>query len=186
MDLSFSQIFIGGCLAGLAGAAMMNGFMRTISARFSQRVNMIAALGSLLTGKVDKANLVGSVVHAASGAFFGVVYLFLLNLTSISFVPALAAMGLGLGFIHGLVVSYGLMVVVSEHHPVPGIPQSHTRNRPAPPGGTCPLRPDRRPGFRTRLLRFSVSFALPDEVLHIDHEHLSGSADKPVDGHVTP
>lgn len=119
MDLSLSQILIGGALAGLAGAAMMNGFMRSISVRFSQRVNMITALGSLLTGNTENANRIGTLTHAVSGALFGVIYVALLNMTSITFVPALAAMGLGIGFIHGLVVSYGLMVVVGEHHPVP-------------------------------------------------------------------
>lgn len=119
MDLSLKFILIGGGLAGLAGAALMNGFMRAISARFSDRVDMIAALGSLMTGRQENASLVGTLMHAASGFTFGILYFALLNLTSITYVPALAAMGLGLGFIHGLVVSYGLMVLVSERHPVP-------------------------------------------------------------------
>lgn len=119
MDLTLKLLLIGGGLAGLAGAAMMNGFMRTISAKFSDRVDMIAALGSLMTGKTDNARLVGTLMHAASGFLFGILYFVLLNLTSITYVPALAAMGMGLGFIHGLVVSYGLMVMVSERHPVP-------------------------------------------------------------------
>jgi hypothetical protein len=110
-------LFCGG-LAGMAGAFAMNFFMRAVSAQFSRRVDMVRALGSLVTGKLEGAQRVGTTIHTLSGLFFGAVYFVLFALIGFEAAPRSALLGLGFGFLHGLVVSYGLMFVVSEKHPV--------------------------------------------------------------------
>jgi hypothetical protein len=118
MDLSILSVCLIGAVAGLIGAMAMNAFMRLVSFRFSQRVDMTIAVGSLLTGRVDNARMIGTLIHAGSGVIFGAVYLLLFSLTGLVRLPEILMLGLGIGFVHGLVVSYGLMFVVSERHPV--------------------------------------------------------------------
>ena len=118
MDLTTSTLLVGGGLAGLIGALAMNGFMFVVSRWFSERVDMTKALGSFLIGKLENARGAGTLVHCISGFIFGVAYLILFDLTQLIQVSYLALLGLGIGFLHGLVVSYGLMFVVSVRHPI--------------------------------------------------------------------
>jgi hypothetical protein len=57
-------------------------------------------------------------VHLVSGFFFGVIYLILFDLTQLNSISSLILLGLGIGLIHGLVASYGLMFVISVRHPI--------------------------------------------------------------------
>jgi hypothetical protein len=118
MDFSILTLVVGGGIGGLIGALVMNGFMFGVSRWFSERVDMTKALGSLLTGNLENARATGTLVHCFSGFVFGVIYLILFDLTQLIEVSNLVLLGAGIGFIHGLVVSYGLMFVVSERHPI--------------------------------------------------------------------
>ena len=118
MDFSILTLVVGGGLGGLIGALVMNVFMLVVSRWFSERVDMTKAVGSLLTGNLEKARATGTLVHCVSGFVFGVVYLILFDLTQLTDISHLILLGAGIGFVHGLVVSYGLMFVVSERHPI--------------------------------------------------------------------
>src|SRR5690554_4095392 len=99
-------------IAGTLGALGMNGFMRVITMRQPVQVNMIEALASLFTGTLEKAMLVGSLIHLASGIAFGFVYTLLFVALGIEHLPASLFLGSGFGFFHGLIVAYALMFYV--------------------------------------------------------------------------
>jgi len=107
-----------GSVGGLAGAFAMNGFMRAVSAKFGKKVDMTEALGSFITGRLDNAKPVGSCVHGASGIVFGIVYCLLFAAMGAAHFPYSFFVGIAFGFFHGLLVSYGLMFLVSEQHPI--------------------------------------------------------------------
>ncbi len=116
--MSYLTIIILGVICGLIGSFAMNLFMRTVSHAYSQRVDMVIALGSFFTGTVDRAVILGTVIHSLSGIVFGVLYFLLMNaMNSLSF-PSAVFLGLGFGFFHGLIMSYCLMFIASERHPI--------------------------------------------------------------------
>lgn len=106
----------GGC--GLIGAYAMNVFMRTVSAAYSERVDMIVALGSYFTGSIENARNLGTTIHAIAGIFFGMCYFLIMSAMNALVFPYALFLGLGFGFFHGLVMSYGLMFYASERHPI--------------------------------------------------------------------
>ena len=107
-----------GSVCGLAGAFAMNLFMRSVSAAYSERVDMVIALGSFFTGSLENARSLGTTIHAGAGIFFGICYLMIMNAMSALVFPYALFLGIGFGFFHGLVMSYGLMFYASERHPI--------------------------------------------------------------------
>jgi len=111
-------VIILGAICGLIGSFAMNLFMRTVSHAYSQRVDMVIALGSFFTGTVDRAAILGTLIHSIAGIVFGILYFLLMNaMHSLSF-PSAVFLGLGFGFFHGLIMSYCLMFIASERHPI--------------------------------------------------------------------
>ena len=108
-----------GLLAGATGALLMNLLLRWISASFAEPVNMIEVLGSFFTGSRENAIRLGTGIHLIAGAAFGTLYAWILTRIGATTVPTALFAGAGLGFFHGLLAAYGLMVFVGERHPVP-------------------------------------------------------------------
>lgn len=79
---------------------------------------MVVALGSLLTRTLDNAFLVGALVHATAAIVFSTIYSLLMLVAGFSSLPETLMLGLGLGIIHGTVVSLMLVWVVSDTHPI--------------------------------------------------------------------
>ncbi len=116
--MSYMTVIILGAICGLIGSFAMNLFMRTVSHAYSQRVDMVIALGSFFTGTVDRAAILGTLIHSIAGIVFGILYFLLMNaMHSLSF-PSAVFLGLGFGFFHGLIMSYCLMFIASERHPI--------------------------------------------------------------------
>lgn len=116
--MSYMTVIILGAICGLIGSFAMNLFMRTVSHAYSQRVDMVIALGSFFTGTVDRATILGTLIHSIAGIVFGILYFLLMNaMNSLSF-PSAVFLGLGFGFFHGLIMSYCLMFIASERHPI--------------------------------------------------------------------
>ena len=111
-------VIILGSVCGLAGAFAMNLFMRSVSSAYSKRVDMLVALGSYFTGTVDNAATIGSVIHGLAGIAFGVVYFLIMNAMNALIFPYAIFLGMGFGFFHGLIMSYCLMFIASERHPI--------------------------------------------------------------------
>lgn len=104
-------------LAGLTGALVMTLVMRMI-ARAGGGGDMVEALGSLFTGSLDNARLVGRLLHMISAVGFAMLYAVLLVSLHLTAWPVGLFAGLGFGVFHGIVVSLSLVWIVAEMHPL--------------------------------------------------------------------
>ena len=116
--MSILTVILLGAVCGLIGAFSMNLFMRTVSAAFSKRVDMIRALGSYFTGTTENASNLGTLIHSVAGILFGILYFLIMHAMSALIFPYALFLGMGFGFFHGLVMSYALMFYASERHPI--------------------------------------------------------------------
>ncbi len=116
--MSLLTVIILGAVCGLIGAFAMNLFMRTVSSAYSKRVDMVIALGSFFTGMIDNAATLGTLIHSIAGIVFGVLYFLIMNAMSALIFPYALFLGIGFGFFHGLIMSYCLMFIASERHPI--------------------------------------------------------------------
>ncbi len=107
-----------GAICGLVGAFAMTSFMSAVSAAFSRRVDMARALGSYFTGKAEGSGALGRLIHSVSGLIFGMIYFAIMQMMGALVFPYPIFLGIGFGFFHGLVMSYGLMFYASERHPI--------------------------------------------------------------------
>lgn len=116
--MTILPILVLGALCGLIGAFAMNLFMRQVSTAYSKRGDMIRALGSFFTGKLENSASIGTAIHSLAGIFFGIIYFYIMNLMGAFQFPHAIFLGIGFGFFHGLITSYGLMFYASERHPI--------------------------------------------------------------------
>ena len=107
-----------GLVTGAIGALLMNLMLRWISATFAEPLNMVEVLGSFFNSDPRRAIFIGTVLHFISGAVFGILYVWFLYLIGAhkGLTPLFA--GVGMGFFHGLLVSYILMFFVRDTHPI--------------------------------------------------------------------
>lgn len=95
----------------------MNWLMRTISRRQDVPVNMVAALGSLITRREEGAERVGTIIYFLAGMIFAGIYLGLFVTTGLTGVGSILTLGFGFGLIHGVIVTFGLMIMVDGYTP---------------------------------------------------------------------
>lgn len=107
-----------GAVCGLIGAFTMNLFMRQVSKSFDRRADMVRALGSFFTGKLENSATVGTAIHSGAGIVFGMIYFAIMHAMGALIFPYALFLGLGFGFFHGLIASYVLMFYASERHPL--------------------------------------------------------------------
>lgn len=105
-------------VAGALGGLAMEGAMWAIGKGGWAKADMIVALGSLLTKSRENARRVGLTIHAVSSVGFAMVYTTLMLVLGMTGMPAAMMLGLGAGFLHGLVVSLMLMWVIADRHPL--------------------------------------------------------------------
>jgi len=105
-------------VAGLLGGLAMELAMWLISRLGLVRGDMVLALGSLLTKSRENAYRVGLFVHVTAAVSFGLAYTLLLLTLGYTHLPTSLMLGLGLGVLHGLLVSLMLVWVVADHHPL--------------------------------------------------------------------
>lgn len=105
-------------VAGVLGGLAMEGAMWLIARAGLARGDMILALGSLLTKSRDNAYRVGLVVHATAAIGFALVYALLMVTLGYTRMPMSLMLGLGVGVLHGLLVSLMLVWVVADRHPL--------------------------------------------------------------------
>lgn len=122
MDLTYKLMLA--VMTGLAATTAMTSFLYIIHWTGFANGDMVRALGSAITRHEEKSLLPGMLVHFVAGILFAGLYLYIL-----SFVPDMGGesaarfvrmvqLGAMLGFVQGLIVSFGLVIVVAEHHPV--------------------------------------------------------------------
>jgi hypothetical protein len=117
------QIAIGGfivvsLIGGILGGLAMEAVLRLISRAEWARCDMIVALGSLLTKSRENAFRTGAIVHLVSAVVFAFLYCFAIVKFGLAYFPAAFFAGLGIGLIHGFIVSLALGWVVAEQHPL--------------------------------------------------------------------
>jgi hypothetical protein len=105
-------------VAGLLGGVAMELVMWMIGRACRARGDMILALGSLLTKSRENAYRVGLVIHATAAVGFALVYALLMVTLGYTHLPLSLMLGLGVGVLHGILVSLMLVWVVSDHHPL--------------------------------------------------------------------
>ena len=104
--------------AGVLGGLAMEGVLWVIGRGGWARTDMIVALGSMFTKSRENAWRVGATVHIVSAVGFALAYTLLMHVLGYTQMPWSAALGAGIGFLHGLIVSLGLVWVVAERHPL--------------------------------------------------------------------
>ncbi len=111
-------------LAGLVATATMSGALYAIHWRGFAEADMIRAVGSLLTRGEANAMPAGIVTHLVSGVVFALVYVAVWSSLPVETFAQYVLLGGVTGFAHGLVVSFLLVVLVAEHHPLPRFQQA--------------------------------------------------------------
>ena len=105
-------------VAGVLGGLAMEGVMWLIARAGLAKGDMILALGSLLTKSRANAYRTGFVIHATAAIGFALVYTLLMVTLGYTRLPLSMMLGLGIGALHGLVVSLMLVWVVADRHPL--------------------------------------------------------------------
>lgn len=119
MTAMFLVKYLGTALvAGVAGGLAMQLAMRLIGHGNELKGDMILALGSLITKSRENAYRVGLVVHVTAAIGFGLVYTLLMVTLGYTGMPMSLMLGLGVGTLHGLIVSLMLVWVVADQHPL--------------------------------------------------------------------
>src|SRR5688572_105448 len=105
-------------VAGLLGGIAMEAVLWIIGRGGWAKADMIVALGSMFTKSRDTALRVGVILHLISAIGFALGYTLLMYALGFTQMPYSGAVGVGIGFLHGLIVSLGLVWVVAEQHPL--------------------------------------------------------------------
>lgn len=105
-------------LAGIVGAVVMWAAMRFMEKAGPRTGGMVYAVGSLLTRSRNHALSVGILVYFTAAVVFGLIYTLLMMRLTLTGWPQAFFTGAGFGFFHGLVVSLGLVWIVSDNHPL--------------------------------------------------------------------
>lgn len=106
-------------LAGLIATAVMSALLYTIHWRGFAEADMMRALGSVFTRNEANALPLGVAIHGVSGIAFAFLYVIVWSTLPVSEFRHYLLLGLVTGFAHGLVVSFALVILVAEHHPLP-------------------------------------------------------------------
>ena len=104
--------------AGVVGGLAMEAVLWIIGRGGWAKADMVVALGSMFTKSRATAWRVGAILHLVSAIGFAIAYTLLMHALGYTQMPWSAALGAGVGFLHGLIVSLGLVWVVAEQHPL--------------------------------------------------------------------
>ena len=118
MTLSLVKYLCTALAAGIIGGLVMELAMWAISRAGLAKGDMILALGSLLTKTRENAYRVGLIIHATAAIGFALVYTLLMVTLGYTNLPLSLMLGLGVGALHGIIVSLMLVWVVSDQHPL--------------------------------------------------------------------
>ncbi len=106
-------------LAGVIATAVMTASLYAIHWKGFAEADMLRALGSIFTRSESNALPYGMALHFVSGIVFAFLYVIVWSTLPLSEPIHYVLLGLVTGFAHGLVVSFMLVILVAEHHPLP-------------------------------------------------------------------
>ena len=118
MTLFLLKYLVASLLAGVLGGLTMELVMWLIARAGLAKGDMILALGSLLTRSRANAYRAGLYIHVTAAMGFALVYVLLLVTLGYTHLPLSLMVGLGVGALHGLVVSLMLVWIVADKHPL--------------------------------------------------------------------
>jgi Family of unknown function (DUF6789) len=102
-------------IGGIVGTAAMTALLLFPRWLGIGKIDVIPAVGALITGKEEHAFSIGYIVHFASGIIFAYVYWAVLLLMKMPIVWWAFGMA---GFIHGIIVMLLVCITIMEHHPI--------------------------------------------------------------------
>ncbi len=105
-------------VAGIVGTSFMTATMWFIHRSGWANADMTRALGSLITRRYENSFLPGLALHFGGGIVFAVFYLLVMRTLSLESMGTALAVGAALGTFHGAAMSFILMALVAETHPV--------------------------------------------------------------------
>lgn len=103
--------------AGFIGTLGITTVLWLINKTGWTNADMVRAIGSLFTKSLQNALRIGLAVHFSAGIIISAVYLHILSILSPEKLVTLIFVGGVIGFVHGFIFSFGL-VIFAEHHPV--------------------------------------------------------------------
>lgn len=109
------NISIAPLLGGLAGTLAMTLLLQIPKWIDIGNIDIIRAVGALVTRKQEKTFLPGLIIHFGAGIIFAYVYVLLLSL---SHIPINPLTGLFLGAVHGAIIMLLVSIMILEHHPI--------------------------------------------------------------------
>lgn len=118
MFLDIARFLLTALVAGALAGVAMEAVLWVVGTAGWAKANMVVALGSLFTRSRDTAFRVGIVLHSVAAIVFAVLYTLLMMKLGYTEMPASMMLGAGVGFVHGLIVSLGLVWVVADQHPL--------------------------------------------------------------------
>ena len=104
--------------AGIIGTGGMTLFMHSITQTGIANADMVRAIGSIFTRSLDSALLVGTLLHFTAGVIFAMIYTILFGFFGAQGTLPHVGIGILIGFMHGFVLSFFLVISVAEHHPL--------------------------------------------------------------------
>jgi hypothetical protein len=102
-------------IGGVVGTAAMTALLLFPRWLGIGKIDVIPAVGALITGKEEHAFSIGYIVHFTSGIIFAYIYWGILLLMKMPIVWWAFGMA---GFIHGIVVMLLVSITIMEHHPI--------------------------------------------------------------------
>ena len=96
----------------------MEGVLWFVGTNGWAKADMILALGSLFTKSRETGRRVGVILHIVAAFLFALLYIVVLLAIGMTRFPGALFVSGALGFIHGLVVSLGLVWIIAEQHPL--------------------------------------------------------------------
>ena len=120
MNPAFPELspYLTTAIAGLLATGAMSGILYLIHWRGIANADMINAVGSIVTKREENALAAGLLVHFGSGVIFAYIYVGAWSIWEFTAPGIYIMFGLLTGLAHGLVVSFVLVALVAEHHPV--------------------------------------------------------------------
>ena len=109
------NISIAPLLGGLSGTAAMTLLLQIPKWIGIGNIDIIRAVGALVTRKQEGAFLPGLIIHFGAGIIFAYAYVFFLSL---SHIPMNPLSGLFLGSLHGALIMLLVCIMILEHHPI--------------------------------------------------------------------
>ncbi|TGK02389.1 hypothetical protein EHQ81_16230 [Leptospira selangorensis] len=104
-------------VAGFVGTICMSLSMWSIHYAGSVNADMIRAVGSFFTKDMSRALVPGIITHIIVGLIFAFPYAFLISLAPHILIASIVTGG-AVGFFHGYLVGFLLVVLVARNHPM--------------------------------------------------------------------